>query len=497
MKRKLIKGLWVLLITISGIHNSFSQGIDNIWLMGYDTWAGPPWGSITWDFGINPVSILLQNRKMCFDATNASISDKNGNILFYTNGIWVANSNNDTMLSGSGFNPGTLTTQSYQYGLPLPQATLIVPFPEDSTKYYIFHETINNQTLGYPTEIKFSVVDMTLDNGLGGLAIKNNLLYADTIAGCELTATKHGNGRDWWLMQHKLNSDLFYTFLITPSGITGPFYQHIGVTRLTGYQSSFSKDGKYFASYNNTDDVEIFYFDRCTGLLSNYIHVAINDSMVGGGIAFSPNGRYLYASSSLYVYQFDLQATNVAASMQTVAVWDGTYSPNPPFATTFLLMQRAPDGKIYISCQNSTLVMHVINYPDSAGLACDLQQHSIPLPAYNAFSIPNYPNYFLGRDIGSPCDSLTAINDNVNNAIPIRINPNPAQNNFYLNYEIPYGKTAAATIYNTLGDEVMRKALYWYFGYLQIDCSSLSNGVYFIKVEGKGVSGNAKVVIAR
>jgi len=497
MKNKYKKRLLILLFMFSGIHNSYSQGIDNIWLMGYDTWAGPPWGGIKWDFSINPVSIVYENRKMSFRKTDASICDKSGNMLFYTNGIWVANSINDTMINGSGFNPGFLTTQNYQDGLSIPQAALIIPFPEDSDKYYIFHETVTNQAIGYPTEIRFSIVDMTLDNGLGGLSIKNNLLYADTIAGCELIASKHGNGRDWWLMQHKLNSDLFFTFLISPLGITGPYYQQIGVVRQTGYQASFSMEGNKYASYNNTDDVEIFDFDRCTGLLSNHIHVSINDSMVGGGIAFSPNGRFVYASSSLYVYQFDLQSPNVAASKQTVAIWDGTFSPNPPFAATFLLMQNAPDGKIYISCQNGTLVMHVINFPDSSGLACDLQQHSITLPAFNAFSIPNYPNYFLGCDVGSPCDSLTAVNENVNNTIPIRINPNPAQNVFYLNYGLPYGKTAVATVYNTIGEAVMQKTLYWYFGYLQIDCRELSNGVYIVKIEAEEYGGSAKLVIAR
>jgi hypothetical protein len=477
--------------------NCFCQGIDNLWMMGYDSWAGLPWGGLNWDFSSPPVNIALHNRKMDFYETNASICDKSGNLLFATNGIWIENATDDTMQNGSGFNPGYLTSQYQQDGLPLPQAALIIPYPNDSTKYYLFHETVKNFNLGYPTEINFSAIDMTLDNGLGGLLIKDTLLFADTIAGSELMAAKHGNGRDWWLLQHKLNSDLFYSFLISPSGISGPYTQHIGIVRQTGYQAAFSPDGKKYASYNNNDDVEIFDFDRCSGLLSNYIHVNINDSMVGGGIAFAPGGRYLYASSAIYIYQLDLQATNVAASMQTVAIWDGTYSPNPPFAATFLLMQLARDGKIYINCQNGTLVMHQINYPDSAGLSCNLQQHSVLLPAFNAYSIPNYPNYFLSRDLGSPCDSLTNITEIKDNTIPIRINPNPAQNSFSLNYKLPYGRTAVATVYNTLGKEVMRKGLYWYFGYLQIDCSNLSDGVYFVEVKGEGVGGNAKLVIAR
>ena len=83
------------------------------------------------------------------------------------------------------------------------------------------------------------------------------------------------------------------------------------------------------------------------------------------------------------------------------------------------------------------------------------------------------------------------------NTIPIRINPNPAQNTFYLNYELPYGKTAIATIYNTIGQPVMRKSLYWYFGYLQVDCSGVGNGFYYVKVDAGQYQGVAKVVISK
>ena len=41
----------------------------------------------------------------------------------------------------------------------------------------------------------------------------------------DLTAVKHGNGRDWWLFAHKDFSSLMFKFLITPNGIQGPFVQ--------------------------------------------------------------------------------------------------------------------------------------------------------------------------------------------------------------------------------------------------------------------------------
>lgn len=127
------------------------------------------------------------------------------------------------------------------------------------------------------------------------------------------------------------------------------------------------------------------------GSLSNPRFVAINDSSLGGGCAFSPNSNVLYVSSSRYVYQFDATASNLAASQITVAVWDGFYSPVPGFPalpTYFYLSALAPDGKIYITSGNSGFHMHVINYPDSLGFACNIVQHGIVLPRWYFNTLP-------------------------------------------------------------------------------------------------------------
>ncbi len=78
--------------------------------------------------------------------------------------------------------------------------------------------------------------------------------------------------------------------------------------------------------------------------------------------------------------------------------------------------------------------MHVINYPDSLGLACDVCQHCIPLPAYHIAGVPNHPNYFLGAEPGSVCDSLsTAIPfTGLPSANEYVLFPNPARDKIYI-----------------------------------------------------------------
>jgi PKD domain len=113
----------------------------------------------------------------------------------------------------------------------------------------------------------------------------------------------------------------------------------------------------------------------------------------------------LYAINASYVFQYDLQATDIAASKTLVAEWDG-YVHEISFATTFAAAQLAPDGKIYICTAFSTPFLHVIEYPDRKGIACQLRQRAIHLPNYNNYSIPNFPNYRLGPIDGSVCDTL-------------------------------------------------------------------------------------------
>ena len=88
--------------------------------------------------------------------------------------------------------------------------------------------------------------------------------------------------------------------------------------------------------------VEIYDFDRCNGGLSNHRRMHYNAN-ISGGVAISPNSRYLYVSSYEHVYQYDLWASDIESTKVTVAVYDGYQSP---FGSKFFMAQLAPDGKI-------------------------------------------------------------------------------------------------------------------------------------------------------
>src|SRR5436853_167121 len=83
---------------------------------------------------------------------------------------------------------------------------------------------------------------------------------------------KQGNGRDWWVVVQKHNTDVIFKFLLTPDGIQSISSQHLNVP-YAWYNSTalvFSPDGTKF-SYNSYDSISknsslfFFDFDRCTG----------------------------------------------------------------------------------------------------------------------------------------------------------------------------------------------------------------------------------------
>ena len=97
---------------------------------------------------------LLDGELQAFEGCS-SMSDSDGNLLFYTNGIVVYNRNHEIMLNGDGLNGDTSSTQS----------AIIVPKPLSPNVYYLFTLDAGLGDDG----LQYSEVDMTLDGGLGGI----------------------------------------------------------------------------------------------------------------------------------------------------------------------------------------------------------------------------------------------------------------------------------------------------------------------------------------
>lgn len=474
------------------------QGVNSSWLGGYASWAGPPFGGVELNFGTGSLLISAANREIEFFRTNTNIADANGVVRISTNGTLVANALGDTMLNGGGLNPGPFSAQ-YPEGLPSSQIVLILPGPEQPETYYLLHMTIDNSVDINAEHLLLTTIDMSLDGGLGGVVSKNISILDDEISLGHLTAVRHANGRDWWAFCRKLNTNTFYRYLINPSGISLDGTQSIGTLSIwaTG-QVCFSSDGSKFAYYWRDIGLELFAFDRCTGLFSAPASVTYTDGELGAGAAFSPNGRYLYITDVFNVYQYDTEAPDLAASEVLIAEWDSTYSPMPPFATLFDIVQLAPDGKIYIGTGNSTDKLHVIHSPDSAGLACNIEQHGIDLPRYFSNSLPNHPNYHLGPVDGSVCDSL-GINAgiallSVGEGPAVRAYPNPSEGAFTLSYP-SIGQVGALEVRDLSGKLVLQERLPPWSQVHHVQLFGPSAGLYNCRISWGVRSASTRIII--
>jgi hypothetical protein len=470
--------------------NATCQGYNHQWLLGNNPFINFPNGRAYFD--INSETFTSEFRKMSFKGTQANISDSNGNLLMASNGIWIANATGDTMLNGGGLNPGGITP-NWQFGLPMTYNNIFLPFPADTSKFALFHHTATfNGAYSQARELFYSEIDLTQDAGLGSVIQKNVILFQDTL-NWGIGACRHANGQDWWVVMMKDSSDLIFKILFTNSGITSITSQNLGFQPFpwgNSSQISFSSNGNLFASTtyfpenslpmdSSNSSIVLLDFDRCNGNFSNPRTIKLSDSKYLFGNSFSSSGKYIYACTSTRIFQIDTDNLNV----DTVAVYDGFISPpgDPCCATSFWNMYLAANGKIYITSGSSVQHLTVINYPDSAGLACDVQQHSIDLVDYlHLRSVPNHPNYYLGCDTTLGCPCLTTGIEELNGAdFRFKVAPNPTHGNFKITYLLPQNQPGKLEVFDINGWRIYEMNLPHWSTIQEVSLPvSVSSGVY-------------------
>ncbi len=345
VKKKIIVCLCTALVSIA-----FAQKQNNQWRFG----SG---GGI--NFNTNPPSFVA-GAALSTTEGSASIADRTtGALLFYTDGVTVWNSLNQVMANGTGLRGGSTSLSSTT-------AAVIIPKPASTNLYYIV--TIDEQfsTGG----IRYSVVDMSLNGGLGAvLPAQKNILLLNTTSE-KLEVVPASDGQNFWLLTHDEPGEDFYAFRVTSAGIqTAPVISTVGSTQANGaghmkINRQFTKIaiGVTFGS-----KIEVFDFNNATGVVSNPLSWGTNFlSPLIYGIEFSPNGNVLYVSNLERLVQYDLtQPTAAAIQNSALQLSSGFYQPSA--------LQLGKNDKIYINAGS----IDVINCPNSLGVSCGFQQNVI------------------------------------------------------------------------------------------------------------------------
>ncbi|MCX6275317.1 MAG: T9SS type A sorting domain-containing protein [Bacteroidetes bacterium] len=288
----------------------------------------------------------------------SSICDSNGDLLFYSDGLTVWNKNHQVMSNGTGLTGDYSSTQS----------AMIVQQPGNTNIYYVFTTF---------TTLNYSVVDMTLNGGLGDVTPAKNVFM---MTGAEkLCAVKHSNGNDVWIIMHESGTDGFNAFLLTSAGIAVvPVHSNTGLADggIVG-QMKVSPTGTKIAIglFNAVETVSLCDFDPATGIASNGFAIPTLNVTQSYGVEFSPDGSKLYntgENSWFNITQYDMNAGTPAAIIASATIIGTTGGVLPAG------MQLGPDLKIYVTLYQSGFLA-VINDPNVLGTGCNFVDNAVSL----------------------------------------------------------------------------------------------------------------------
>jgi large repetitive protein len=414
---------------------------------------------------------------------SAAISESNGSLLFYTNGMTVWNRDHQVMQNGTGLLGNFSSTQS----------SFIIPDPAHPNRYfYVFTVGSGFCCNGSISDgFRYSKVDICQDNLRGAvLAGQKNIRLVDTVAE-KIAATRHANGKDYWILTHKFYSDEFWALHLSSNGITDTVITSIGTSHkndLSGSQGQLkiSPDGRRIAiAAGNSDQIlEVFHFDNATGIVSNALYLAKpnNNQASMYGVEFSPDNTKLYAYglASAGLVRSILVQYNLTAGGGSAAAVNASIFELFNYSTGYMDgrgLQAGPDQKIYcVSTQDAT-TLAVINQPNVAGAGCNFQDKKVSLAGRVAsYSLPSFVSNFDYSNKLASCDTGSTI-EPVTNTCMILSNPFSASAEYRFNN--PSGYRHSLGIYNSIG-QLVRNISNITTDRVQIERHSLAKGMYFL-----------------
>lgn len=430
---------------------------NNVWAFGYH--AGLDFSSGT---AVPILTAISGNGGPYPIFSAASVCDTAGHLLFYTSGDTIWNKNNQAMPGGYNLMPVLSGTScsfggSSGEGVVIPpnvtsadaaQGAVIVPVLSNPDQYYVF-------SLQYPcvadaaaSRLYYSVVDMTLNNGLGDVVTAQKGILLDSSLSEKMISIA-GDNCDMWLLVHGNQDNIFYAFDITKAGINP-----VPVVSETGNISGFmpytygyiaaspnrrrialASSGADLGVPNNGTGAELYDFDPATGIVSDAITLNTNSAE---GICFSPDGTKLYLDGSVdiltasgytdtnYISQYDLNQTTltgiIASRVDLIRV------TGPSVGDEIKALSLGPDGKIYMpSYLHGETVgdsLDVINFPNLASTACQLVHNAIQLAysstdsSYMDIGLPNMYSKPLRDTIYTTTDTSMTLANGLTLQIP-------------------------------------------------------------------------------
>lgn len=353
-----------------------------------------------WYFGNNAgldfnsgVPQVLTDGQIATTEGCSTVSDISGNVLFYTNGVEVWNKNHNRMQNGGGL-LGSISSS---------QSAVVVPNISNPNIYYVFTADVVQSYLsgGSGNGFNYSIIDMSLNGGLGSVINKNiNLLSQGSE---KVTAVSSLDGTGFWVVTHKQNK--FYAYKVDGSGVNAPVISTVGIN-IEDFENirgaiKLSPNGEKLAiahaifvpSFNGF--LSVFDFNLNNGQVTNEKEVATD--RVFYGIEFSPDSSKLYASgmiiddsesysttTNIALYQYDLSFGEFDRTEFLINTYENDTENHLSGA-----LQLGFDKKIYHAILGERL--SVINQPNLSRRSADYREFSVELGESSArYGLPSY-----------------------------------------------------------------------------------------------------------
>ena len=456
MKKKLPLQLVVILILIV-LQKMYAQEEATHWYFGEYAGIRFEWGE----------PIAVTNGSATQWEGTAAVSSSTGELLFYTNGETVFDANHSVMPNGS-YLLGNISSS---------QSAMIIPSPGSSDIYYIF--TIDEVDYnGGASGLRYTKVDMSLNNGLGDVVdtVKNVLLEPNVSE--KLTATRHSNGIDYWVIIPKWGTNNFYSYLVTVDSVsTDPVISSDGaiiaenIDNAKGYMK-VSHDGTKIAKANaGLRFVEVFDFNNINGEVSNVITL-FNISAEPYGIEFSPSNQYLYVNSwkskpQKVLAQYDLFAGDEGDIKNSrVEIATGTDGA----------LQLGPDNRIYVAV-NMSVYLKRINHPDKKDTLCDFETNAVYLEGKLCrWGLPNFVSWEIDTTVG--------VNQiNIKEEFDILICPNPTREMFKIKSTKFESGGYSITVCNLFGSRILEILIPKGQTVVEVNTLGWEQGIYIAKIK--------------
>ncbi len=284
------------------------------------------------DFTTSPPTPSCITPKTIDTEEGSTTVNKNGGLLFYSDGIKVWDKNHNLMPNGIGLLGDPSSSQS----------AFTVPFINDPSKYFLF--TVGHGIGGSGTstrQIAYSIVDMTLNGGLGDIVASSKNTVIQGSSGERLTVISNATGNGYWVIIPTGRTTLISVYSLNDAGIsaapTSTFNVAGNIPGVGVLKSSFQQDK--IAVGTDLGNVSVCDFNNATGLISNETVIPLGTIWWAYGLEFSANGDYLYFTQPL----------NTPARMGQIELSTNTIIDTKTSTGPYWGLQMGPDGKIYVA----------------------------------------------------------------------------------------------------------------------------------------------------